>query len=93
MKPITVIGGSLADITGIPQAKLIPHDSNQGKILISDGGVARNISENLARLNMEVVLISAFGNDIYGERLHENCHLNGVNIEHSIISDIYETSV
>jgi len=39
-KSVIVIGGALADITGIPNKTLIQGDSNPGNINISSGEVA-----------------------------------------------------
>ncbi|MGQ7169018.1 PfkB family carbohydrate kinase, partial [Escherichia sp. R-CC3] len=43
------------------------------------GGVGRNIAHNLALLGRDVHLISAIGNDFYGETLLEETRRAGVN--------------
>ena len=60
------IGGSNIDILVAPKNKLISKDSNSADISISPGGVVRNISENLSLLKSKCHLISAFGNDEFG---------------------------
>ncbi len=66
---VVVIGGANIDITGVSYNSLIKEDSNPGSISIASGGVARNIAENLVRLGVKVKLISALGDDLYGERI------------------------
>ena len=60
---VTVIGASNVDITGFTKHELIYKDANIGTMKTSAGGVGRNISENLARLNFDVNLVSIFGDD------------------------------
>lgn len=85
-KYICVIGGANVDITGIPFKKLHLKDSNPGKILLSFGGVGRNIAENLSRLKMKVDLISAFGQDYNSGLLREDCIKKKISTNHCIKS-------
>ena len=82
---VTVIGGSNMDIQGFPNNPLVMYDSNPGKVDISMGGVGRNIAENLSRLNVNTKLISAIGNDLYGNTILSEC--KNLNI------DEYSTSI
>jgi len=66
---VIVIGGSNIDITGFSSDLLIDGDSNPGSISTSLGGVGRNIAENLARLNVNIKLLTALGDDNYGDRI------------------------
>ena len=50
--------GSNVDITGTPVDRLVPEDSNPGKVTISAGGVGRNVAENIAKLGISVKLLS-----------------------------------
>ena len=83
---IIVIGGSNIDIQGYPKKDLIFEDSNPGKIKTSLGGVARNISENLARLDQNVKLFSVVGDDLYGKKIINESKQAGVDISDIIIS-------
>ena len=56
-KYVCVIGGANIDIIGTPKAGLSKNDSSPGKISKSLGGVARNIAENLSKLDIKVELI------------------------------------
>lgn len=70
---VTVIGGSNIDIQGFPKNKLLMNNSNPGEINISLGGVGRNIAENICRLGISTKLISALGNDTYGNLILSKC--------------------
>ncbi len=91
-KTVIVIGGALADITGIPNKILIQGDSNPGKISISSGGVARNIAENLVRLDVNVNFITALGKDIFGNNIMSDCQNLNIDIKDSIIHDELPTA-
>ncbi|MBL7574876.1 pseudouridine kinase [Peptoniphilus asaccharolyticus DSM 20463] len=78
---VTVIGGANVDIVGYPDSKIIKKDSNPGTIVKSGGGVGRNISENLAKLNVPVSFIGAFGEDSNGELLVNGLKEIGVETE------------
>lgn len=83
-KKITVIGASILDVTGVPNAELIQGDSNPGHVFITPGGVGRNIAENLALLDLNVNLISAIGSDEWGNILLEMCKKANIKTENSI---------
>lgn len=77
-----VIGGSNIDIMGEPTHDFVMGDSNPGRVSCSAGGVGRNIAENLARLGSSSRLISAVGNDVYGELVLQQCRAAGVEVKH-----------
>ncbi len=66
---VVVVGGSNVDIKGYPGGDYIPHTSNPGQVTDRLGGVARNIAENLGILGARTALLSAVGDDHYGEEL------------------------
>ncbi|HDK7160110.1 TPA: winged helix-turn-helix transcriptional regulator [Clostridium botulinum] len=82
---VSIIGGANMDIQGFPNDKLIYKDSNPGKSKISLGGVGRNIGENLTKLGINTKLITALGEDIYGNKILEEAKTIGMDMEHSII--------
>ncbi|WP_341502178.1 PfkB family carbohydrate kinase [Gallaecimonas sp. GXIMD4217] len=79
-----VLGGANMDLAGQADGELRLQDSNPGRLSASPGGVARNVAENLARLGSRVELISALGQDDWGERLIQSCRLAGVGTEHCL---------
>lgn len=69
------------DIRGTADIHYPQSASNPGSIHCSAGGVARNVAHNLALLGRDVHLISAVGDDFYGETLLEQTRVAGVNVE------------
>lgn len=68
-RPILVIGAAGIDIKARPHGPLRMERSNPGVVRHSVGGVARNIAENLARLEVPTILLSAIGQDQSGDSL------------------------
>ena len=81
---VLVIGGTLLDAKGTPEAGLEPGTSNPAVIRYSRGGTARNVAENLACLGAEVLLLTAVGDDRTGQRLMEQTGASGVNLDHAL---------
>lgn len=79
-----VVGGVNVDIGGRSDAKLVPADSNPGKVSISLGGVGRNIAHNMALLGVDVKLLSAIGEDVHGNRIAASCAELGIDANHTL---------
>lgn len=92
-KKVLVIGGANIDLEGSPDTKLKLYDSNPGRIKTSQGGVGRNIAENLARLETPIRFITALGEDFYGEKIFKECEKNGMDLDHVLRSRDYPTSM
>lgn len=84
---ILVIGGANLDIVGQPDEPFIKGSSVKGHISMNLGGVARNIAHNLARLDVETVLLTAVGDDEVGESILGRAAGSGIDISHSIIAE------
>jgi pseudouridine kinase len=84
---VLVIGTACLDIKGWPQAALETGKSIPGIIRTSVGGVGRNIAENLARLGVPTVLLSAVGRDRSGERVLMQTAAAGIDTGHLLIVD------
>lgn len=78
---VVAIGGANMDISAVTRTLLAAHDSMPGKIQCAAGGVARNVAENLARLGVDVRLITVVGDDVFGQRLREDTASAGVNVD------------
>lgn len=76
--PVLVIGAAGIDIKGRPREALQMGVSNAGVVRNSVGGVARNIAENLARLEVPTILLSAVGQDPSGDFVLEYTEAAGV---------------
>ncbi len=71
-KKVIVIGAAIMDIMGFPNKQLISYDSVPGEIHTGNGGVGRNIAENLLRLGVTTSFISAFGGDAFALQLQRS---------------------
>jgi pseudouridine kinase len=82
---ILVIGSAGVDIIGRATVPIQAGTSSPGHVRISYGGVARNVAENLARLGLDVVLITAVGDDNPGQRLIADAAEIGINTDHTLL--------
>ena len=70
MKPwVVVVGGTNMDVVARTAAPLVPGTSNPGHTRISPGGVGRNIAACLGLLGAPVRLVSAVGDDAFGDEV------------------------
>ena len=88
-----VIGGANIDLLGLPAAPLRLSDSNPGHVHRAPGGVGRNISENLALLGIPTCLVSAVGQDAFGDMLLEQTAQSGVDVSATIRSSKFPTAL
>ena len=79
-----VVGGVNVDIGGRSFAPLVAADSNPGTVRLSLGGVGRNIAHNLSLLGTDVHLLTAYGDDLYGERVAASCSELGIDLSHAL---------
>ena len=89
---VVVIGGVNIDIGGQSFAPLVFEDSNPGAITTSLGGVGRNIAHNLTLLGTDVRLLTAFGDDLYGQRIISSCSELGIDVSHALKTGEHPTS-
>ncbi|MFU8786639.1 MAG: carbohydrate kinase family protein [Candidatus Izemoplasmataceae bacterium] len=80
MKSVIVIGGSNLDLIAQPVEQLVLYDSNPGSIKVSHGGVARNIAENLALLDVDVTLITPLAKDFAGNEIYNFAIKTGIKV-------------
>lgn len=67
-------------------------DSNPGKIKFTPGGVGRNIAHNFALLGKNSWLLTAVGNDFYGQSLLAQTNQSGVHVDKCLIVSGENTS-
>ncbi len=79
-----VVGGVNIDIGGQSVAALVAGDSNPGRITTSLGGVGRNIAHNLTLLGTDVRLLTAYGDDVYGQKVAAACAEQGIDAAHAL---------
>src|SRR5699024_2406179 len=69
---VICIGGANVDLKAHAKEKINLYSSNPVEIDEFYGGVARNVAENLSRLNLKNSLITCVGDDKEGEALLNN---------------------
>ena len=77
---VVVVGGANMDIGGHSWEKLVDADSNPGLVSLSLGGVGRNIAHNLSLLGADVRMLTAYGDDLYGQQLSSACTDAGIDM-------------
>ena len=75
-----IVGGVNVDIGGHSFAPLVESDSNPGRVSMSLGGVGRNIAHNASLLGVDVRLLTAYGDDLNGERVAASCSELGIDM-------------
>ncbi len=79
-----VVGGVNVDIGGRSFAPLVAADSNPGTITMSLGGVGRNIAHNLRLLDADVKMLTAYGDDLNGQRVESSCAALGIDLKQAL---------
>lgn len=83
MSKILVIGAQNIDIFSKTKEDYILKDSNISSIHFSFGGVGRNITENLSRLDAEVSFLTVFGNDMFSTLSKDSLTKMNIDFSHS----------
>ena len=81
---VVVVGGVNVDIGGKSSAPLVRADSNPGRVSVSLGGVGRNIAHNLSLMGIDTRLLTAYGDDLHGERVAASCSELGIDLSHAL---------
>jgi pseudouridine kinase len=77
---IAVVGGLNIDIIGTARDEPLPGDSSPGRVLVSVGGVGRNIARSLKRLGDGVQLIAPVSQDADGAFARADCEALGIGL-------------
>ena len=80
MPRVVVIGGANVDVKGHTSAPAIPATSNPGTVVVSAGGVGRNIAHNLALLGVETALVAMVGDDDHAALIARQSQAAGVDV-------------
>ncbi len=81
---VLVIGSAVLELRGMPTDKMRTGKRQFGNIYRSVSGVARNIAENLARLEVDTVLLSAIADDEMGQQLVAHSMDAGIDCRHML---------
>ena len=85
--PVICIGASFVDELFHATDELLLATTNDAIVTKTAGGVSRNIAHQLALLDVNVQLISVFGNDSDGGWLKQVCSHAGVKLDASITKE------
>lgn len=89
---VLVVGSAGIDVRAVAPEPLLWDTSNLGEVRSSVGGVARNIAENLAHLEIDTLLLTAVGRDASGRRVVRHSKDRGINCAHVRAIDGARTS-
>lgn len=81
---MVVIGVVFLDIKGFPFFKYDAVGTNLGNVLMTHGGVARNVAENMANLGAEVEFVTMLDDDSLGREARLRLRGAGVKLTHAV---------
>ena len=87
------IGAANVDIYCKSSINIKEHFDHPAKISYSPGGVTRNILENLVKLGIDTKILTAIGNDIYGNYLKDKIGEEGIDNSNILMLDKENTGV
>ena len=79
---IVVIGTVFVDVKGIPNDVYLPTGRNVGKIEYVHGGVARNVVEDIANLELRPTFVSTVDTTSMGKDVVEKLARHKVNVDY-----------
>ena len=81
---MVVVGVVFLDIKGFPFFKYDAVGTNLGNVLMTHGGVARNLAENMANLGAEVEFVTMLDDDSLGREARLRLRGAGVKLTHAV---------
>lgn len=82
---ILVVGTIFLDVKGFPIDTYIPEGRNAGRVEYVHGGVARNVVEDIANVELKPVFLSAVDDTPMGTDILEKLKRHKVNCDHVIV--------
>ena len=82
---IVVIGASFMDIKGFPQDAYLPTGRNVGRIEYVHGGVARNVVEDIANVELRPTFLGIVDDTPMGAAVLQKLQNHKVNTEHVLV--------
>lgn len=79
---IVVIGAVFVDVKGYPLSKYIPEGRNAGKVETVHGGVCRNVTENIANVELRPTFVSLVDDDGNGTDVIDKLNRHKVNTKY-----------
>ena len=82
-----IIGSIFMDIKGFSRNPYLPTGTNIGDVLMSHGGVCRNVCENFARQGFSASFVSMTDRSANGREIREHLAGLGVDLSHVLFAD------
>ena len=79
-----VIGAVFLDIKGFPFSKYDAVGTNLGNVVLSHGGVARNVAENMAHLSGRSTFVTMLDQDALGSAVRARLESSEVELTHAV---------
>lgn len=80
---VVVVGGVNVAICGRAFGPFVPVSSTPGYVQLSPGGVGRNIAHNLCLMGNDIRLLTAYGDDVHGQKIAASCSELGIDLSHA----------
>ncbi|MBR3493843.1 MAG: carbohydrate kinase family protein [Clostridia bacterium] len=84
---IVVFGAVFVDIKGYPMAKYIPGGRNVGRVVQTHGGVARNVAEDIANIELRPVFVSVLDRSGISTDVLDQLRHHKVNTDYIVRTD------
>lgn len=85
---IVVIGAVFLDVKGFPETTYIPDGRNAGRVEYIHGGVARNVVEDIANMELRPTFVSSVDDTALGKEVVEKLKNHKVNTDYiSVVPD------
>lgn len=81
---IICVGASLVDEIYFSQSPMVLETSNPAKGTMRFGDVMANVARHLAALKIPNTLITALGDDAYGNEIYHHFKASGIDMEHAL---------
>lgn len=82
--PIVVVGNVFVDIKGFPENKYIPGGRNAGRVETVHGGVARNVAEDIANIELRPRFVSMVDDTAQGREVVEKLQRHKVDTRYVV---------
>ena len=84
---IVVFGASLMDIKGYPFGKYVADGRNAGKVVEVQGGVSRNVAEDIANVELKPTYVSVLDHSSASEEIIAKLKRHKVNTDYIVQRD------
>ena len=81
---IVVVGATFVDIKGYPETEYIPTGRNAGWIQYVHGGVARNVVEDIANVELRPTFLSVVDDSALGQDVVQKLKNHKVNTDYLV---------